>query len=185
MPHPLFFKEEPEDKRNRQEVAYDEKLTGHMLARYGLSSHKSALRRVCHEVYQDNRLRIEQFVQMFNYPVNMRVAKIPGTVRNCTLDRLYNHISTRKLIEHYFTVRSEIEDEQGRSFALVTPWTYIPKGMVLHERSVIVDELPIGLKKPCVRMIWTLPKRQQKRGKYLVLEPLDQFLAGFDWKYEG
>lgn len=179
--HPLFYQENPEDKRNRQENEYEEKLTGHLLARYGLSSRKAELRKQCQRVYGDSRLKVAEFVNLFEFPVDLTVTRIPGTVRNCALDKLFNKISTRKLVEHYFEARQESQSE--KPFALVTPWTYIPKGMVLHEKSVAIDALPEGLTKPCVRMIWTLPKSKQKYGRYLVLEPVDSFLAGLNWSY--
>jgi hypothetical protein len=179
--HPLFYQEQPEDKRNRQESQYEEKLTSHLLTRYGLASYKSKLRQLAQKTYDDSRLKVGLFVEMFDYPVQLGVVKMP-VVKSCSLDKLYNRISTRKIIEHYFLARDESQSD--KPFALVVPWTYIPKGMVIHERNVVIDELPSGLLKPCVRMIWTLPKKKQKRGKYLVLEPLDQFLSGIDWKYE-
>lgn len=180
--HPLFYQEQPEDKRNRQIAQYEEKLTSHLLTRYGLASYKSELRRAAQRAYDDSRLKVGLFIDRFNYPVQIGVTRMP-LGKSCTLDKLYNKISTRKIIDEYFLQRDESPD-QDKPYALILPWRYIPKGMVIHERNAIIDELPEGLTRPCVRMIWTLPKRKQKRGKYLVLEPLDQFLAGVDWKHE-
>lgn len=182
MPHPLFYKPDPEDDRRQKEKQYEEKLVSHLLAKYGLSSYKAKLRNQARSLYGDIGLRLSMFVDAFGaFPVNMAVCRIPGTVKNCALDKLFNKISSRKVVEHYFTCLDELEDPQQRPLALVFPWTYIPKGMVLHNHPVAIDEPMTGLTKPVVRLIWTLPQRRQKQGTYLVLEPLDQFLAQLNW----
>lgn len=184
MAHPLFFKEEPEDRRAHQEQQYEEKLVGHLLSYYKLSSYKSYMRNQAQKRFGKTGLRLDLFVDMFGYyPVRLGVAKIPGTVKNCTVDRLFNKMSTRKIVEHYLTALEEQPDDgQQRPFALVFPWTFIPKGMVLHNRRVTIDEHISGLKKPCVRITWTLPAKKRRHGAYLTFEPLDQFLATIAWE---
>lgn len=184
MAHPLLFKEEPEDRKARQEAEYEERLVGHLLSRYGLSSYKNWLRKQ-NNASGTSVLTLPPFLEHFGqFPVYLSVAKIPGVTKNCTVDKLFNKMSTRKIVDVYATMRDELVPEhyQDYPFALVFPWPYIPKGMVLHDKSVTLDELPVGLKKPCVRLVWTLSKRKQRYGKYLVLEPLDQLLAAITWE---
>lgn len=194
--HPLMFKPDPEDDHNRQEVEYEEKLVGHLLTYYGLAAYKSMLRQKGQREFGATNLRLSVFLDMFGtYPAILTVAKIRGLARNCTIDKLFNNMPTRKLIEQYLLLRNEscsaetgYYDETSPyytgPFAMVVPWPYIPKGMVVHDKAVPIDECPSGLKKPCVRLIWTLSKKYQKHGKYLVIEPLDQFLASFSWTPE-
>jgi hypothetical protein len=172
MPHPLFFRENPDDDQAYKEKKYEEKLVSHLMAMYGLAGHKSKLRQECRRRFGDTNLRLSVFVDFFgSFPVNMSVCRIPGTVKNCALDKLFNKITSRKVTEKYMTLLDELEDPQQRPLALVFPWTFIPKGMVLHNRQVPVDQSLTGLKKPVVRLIWTLPeKKQKKHGNYLVME---------------
>jgi hypothetical protein len=186
MVHPLLREQEdPDEKRARQEAEYEEKLVGHLMAHYKLSSYKSYLRKEIARRFGTSRLMLSEFLNQFNnFPVYMAVAKIPGLIKTCTVDMLYNKFSTRKMVERYTELRDEIVPEEyvDLPFALAFPWPYIAKGMVLHDKHVAIDEILPGLDKPCVRMIWTLSKRKQRYGQYLVMEPMDQFLAGLNWE---
>jgi hypothetical protein len=185
MVHPLFYQEDPEQNRLRQESEYEEKLVGHLLTKYGLGSYKAWLRKQATHKYGDTHLRLSDLVEYFGqFPVYMAVTKIPGLTKNCTVDKLFNKMPTRKMVEIYTAMRDELvpEEYQDMPFALAFPWPYIPKGFVLHDKAVTIDEIIPGLSKPCVRMIWTLSKRKQRYGKYLVLEPIDQFVAGIKWE---
>ena len=180
-----MYREDPEERKAKQAAEYEEKLVGHLISRYGLSSYKSWLRKQSQQQTGSSLLTMNSFLDSFGqFPVYMAVTKIGGLIKNCALDKLYNKMSTRKMIEAYVTMRDELVPDyyQDYPFALVFPWPYIPKGMVLHDKGIDIEVLPEGLKKPCVRLVWTLSKRKQRYGKYLVLEPVDQFLAGIRWE---
>lgn len=183
MPHPLFFREEPEDIRARQEYEYEEKVVGHMLAYYGLSSAKSTIRNLTLKATGQLRLSFAGFTEHFaDFPVHMGVTKQPGLAKQCRIDRLFNKVSTRKVVEHYLLYKEELDNEDGKPVALVFPWVHIPKGMVLHNKHIDISSVPDKLKKPCVRLVWSLSDRlKKKHGDHLTFEPLDQFLASLAW----
>jgi hypothetical protein len=184
--HPFMYRETPEERRAAREAEYEEKLVAKLISRYGLSRFKSRLRTTAQKALGTSLLKFSIFSDMFeSFPVRLAVARLPNNFKDFNLSLLFSKISTRKIIEHYFALRDELQDDgTDKPLALVMPWPKVPKGLVIHTRELITDELPSDVDKPCVRLVWTLNKRRRKYGARLIVEPFDQFLSGLNWCYE-
>lgn len=181
--HPLMYDESPEDRKARRRDEYEERLVGQLISRYGLSKFKGALRRQAQQDFGTARLTMYAFMEHFGFPIHLSVDRFGHIAKECTVDKLFNNFSTRRMTKTWFELREEAV-ENDKAFGLVMPWPYVSKGMVLHDYPVVHDELLPELKKPLVRVTWTLPKSKRKFGDYLTLEPIDQLLTSLNWKPE-
>lgn len=161
----------------RKEAAYEEKVVGYLLSKYKIASVKQELLRAQYSATGIRQLTLMQFFNRFgNFPIYLQSGLIPYISSDCAVDKLFNRFTTRKIVNMYDELDDSVPEEfEAWPRGLVTNWTYISRGLVLHNMAPDMESKG-------VRMVWSDGGTKKKHAKHFTLEPLPQLLDNLAWE---
>jgi len=165
-----------------REASLDQKLASWMLAFYSVRSAKPAVAAVSR--HGGGQVTLDSFIRYFDFPMYLTTAWVPYLLSDIPTVSLFNNFPSRKLVKAFDANLEEIPQEYAEHpFGIIVQLKGISRGLVLHDWQYNdFEESPEGLKKPCVRMVWTRKKGNQSEVPgFLVLEPFEQMLRSIRW----